>query len=75
MVADISTTDILVKMYGAFGRWGMAAGKMEVLLVVSGLDIDRSKKVQLVNNYVNIKEGDMGGGDGHENQTGQCDIY
>jgi hypothetical protein len=44
------------KSYGAFGRWGMAAGKVEVLLVVSGPDVDRSAEVYLVNMDVNIKE-------------------
>ena len=34
MVADAPTMDILGKMYGAFGEWGMVAGKAEVLLVV-----------------------------------------
>ena len=27
--------------YGAFGGWEMAAGKVEVLLVVGGFDVDR----------------------------------
>jgi hypothetical protein len=38
----------------------MAAGKVEVLLVVSGLDLDRGMEAKLVNMYVNIKEGGMG---------------
>ena len=27
-------------MYGMFSGWGMAAGKVEVLLVVGGFDVD-----------------------------------
>ena len=46
----------------AFGEWEMEAGKMEVLLVVSRIDVDRSAEAQLVNMYVNIKEGYIGGG-------------
>ena len=30
------------KRYGAFGEWKMTAGKVEILLVVSGLEVDRS---------------------------------
>ena len=37
MVADVSIMDSLGKSYRAFGEWGMVAGKVEVLLVVSGL--------------------------------------
>jgi hypothetical protein len=39
---DVPITDNLGKRYGAFGRWRIAAEKMEVLLVVNGLDMDRS---------------------------------
>jgi len=42
--------------YGAFGGWEMAAGKVEVLLVVSGLDVDRSEEAMIVNMCVNIKK-------------------
>jgi hypothetical protein len=31
-----------VKRYGVFGGWGKAAGEVELLLVVNGLDINRS---------------------------------
>jgi hypothetical protein len=40
----------------------MASGKVEVLLVDSGLDVDKSVETSLVNKYLNIKEGDIGGG-------------
>ena len=56
MIADVPTKDILGKRYG----WGMASGKVVVLLVFSGLYMDRNAEVQLLNMYVNIKEGDMG---------------
>ena len=36
-------------------------GKVEVLLVVSGFDGDRSTEALLVNMYINIKEGDLRG--------------
>ena len=42
MVADVPTTDSLRKRCGEFGGWEMAAGKVEVLLVVSGVDVDRN---------------------------------
>ena len=42
----------------------MAAGKVEVLLVVPRFDVDRDAEAWLVNKYVNIKEGDMGKGNG-----------
>ena len=34
-------------------RWGMAAGKVEVLLVVGGFDVDRGTEARLVNKDVN----------------------
>ena len=37
VVADVPTTDGLGKRHGTFSGWGMAAGKVEVLLVVGGL--------------------------------------
>ena len=42
----------------------MVGGKVEVLLVVSGFDVDRSAEAKLVNMYVNLNEGDMRGRDG-----------
>ena len=39
----------------------MAVGKVEVLLKVSGLDVERNAEAYLVNLHINIKEGDMGG--------------
>jgi len=42
--------------YGAFGGWEMAAGKVEVLLVDSWLDVDRSEEAMLVNMCVSIKK-------------------
>jgi hypothetical protein len=38
VVIDMPTMDSLGKRFGAFGGWGMAAGKV----VISGLDVDRS---------------------------------
>ena len=38
----------------------LAAGKMEVLQVIGGFDVDGGAEVRLVNKYVNIQEGDMG---------------
>ena len=42
-----------------FYTWGMAAGKMEVLLVVGGFDVDGGAEARLVNKDVNIREGEM----------------
>ena len=41
VVANVPTTDGLGKRYGAFGGRGMAARKVEILLVVHRLDVDR----------------------------------
>ena len=41
VVADAPTMDGLGKRYGTFSGWAMAAGKVEVLLVVGGFDVDR----------------------------------
>ena len=42
MVTGVPTMDCLKKRYGVFGGWGMTTGKVEILLVVSGLDMDRT---------------------------------
>jgi len=47
----------LGKRYGTFSGWGIAAGKVEVLLVVGGFDVDGGAEVRLVNN---IQKSDMG---------------
>ena len=57
VVAEASTTDGLGKRYGTFSGWGIAAGKVEVLLVVGGFDVDGGAEVRLVNN---IQKSDMG---------------
>ena len=64
VVANVPTTDGLGKRYRTFSGWGMAAGKVEALLVVGGFDVDGCADVRLVNKGVNIQEGDMGRGDG-----------
>ena len=63
VVPDSPTTDGLVKRYGTFIGWGMTAGKVEVLLVVGGFDVDGGAEIKLVKD-VNIQEGDMERGDG-----------
>ena len=63
MVAYAPTTDGLGKRYGTFSGGGMAAGKVEVLLVVGGFDVDGGAEARLVNIDVSIKEGDTGRGD------------
>ena len=52
------------KRNGLFNEWGMAAGKVEVLLVVGRFDVDRGAEARLVNKDVNIQEDDMGRKDG-----------
>ena len=42
IVAVVPTTNSLGKWYGTVGGWGMAAGKVEVLLVASEFDVGRS---------------------------------
>ena len=46
-----------------FSGWGMATGKVEVLLVVGGFDVCGGAEARLVNKDVNIQEGDIGRGD------------
>ena len=53
VVAYAPTTDGLGKRYGTFSGGGMAAGKVEVLLVVGGYDVDGCAEVRLVNKDVN----------------------
>ena len=60
VVVGEPTMDGLGKTYGVFSGWGVAAGKVEVLLVVGGFDVHGGAEVRLVNKYVNIQEGDMG---------------
>ena len=49
VVANPPTTDGLGKRYKTFSGWGMAAGKVEVLLVVGGFDVDGGVEARLVN--------------------------
>ena len=60
VVANAPTTDSLGERYRTFNGWGMAAGKVEVLLVVGAFDADGGTEARLVNKVVNIKEGDLG---------------
>ena len=64
VVANAPTMDGLEKRYGTFSGWGMPVGKVEVLLVVGGFDVDRGVEARLVNKDVSIQEGDIGRGDG-----------
>ena len=64
VVANAPTMDGLGKRYGMFSGWGMAAGKVEVLLVVGEFDVDKGAEARLINKDDNIQEGDMGRGDG-----------
>ena len=70
MVANVPTMDGLGTGYGVFDEWGMAAGKVEVLLVDCRFDVDRGAETRLVNKYANIKEGNMGREMVQINQTG-----
>ena len=51
MFADASAMDRVGERYGAFGGWGIAAEKFEVLLVFNGLDVDRSLACQHLCQY------------------------
>ena len=46
-VANVPTTDGLGERYRMFSGWGMAAGKVEVLLVVGGFDMDGGAEARL----------------------------
>ena len=71
VVANAPTTDGLGERYRTFCGWGMTAGKVEVLLVVGGFDVDRGAEARLVNKDVNIKEGDMGKGSCSPGKSGR----
>ena len=64
VVANAPNMDGLRKRYRTFSGCGIASGNVEVLLVVGGFDVDGGAEARLVNKDVNIKEGDMGRGDG-----------
>ena len=49
MVANVPTTDGLGERYRMFSGWGMAAGKVDIFLMVGWFDENRSAKVRLVN--------------------------
>ena len=44
----------LGKRYRTFSGWGMAAGKVEVLLVVGGFDVDGGSEARLDSKDVNM---------------------
>ena len=48
--------------YGMFGRSGVTAMVVEVLLGVGGFDVDRGVKMTVVNTDIAIQKSDMGGG-------------
>ena len=48
--------------YGVFGRSGVTAMVMEVLLGVGGFDVDRGAEMTMVNMDIDIQESDMRGG-------------
>ena len=49
--------------YGAFGRCGVTAMVMEILLGVGGFDVDRGAEMTVVNTDIDIQKSDLGGGD------------
>ena len=56
VVTNAPTTESLEKRYGAFSGCRMVVRKIEVLLVDSWLDVDRSEEAMLVNMCVSIKK-------------------
>ena len=62
VAANAPTMDGLGKRYRTFNGWGVAAGKVEVLLVVGGSHVDGGAKARLFNKDDNIKEDDLGRG-------------
>ena len=47
--------------YGAFGRSGVTAMVVEVLLGVCGFDVGRSVEMTMVNTDIDVQTSDMGG--------------
>ena len=64
MIADAPIMNCLGEKVWNIQWMGDNSCKSGGMLVVNGLDVDRSAESQLVNMYVNIKEGDIRGGDG-----------
>ena len=48
--------------YGVFGRRGVTALIVEVLLGVGGFDVDRGAEMTMVNTDIDVQKSDMGGG-------------
>ena len=62
MVTDTAPSSGKGVRYGAFGRSGVTAMVLEVLLGVGGFDVDRAAEMTVVNMDINVQESDMRGG-------------
>ena len=48
--------------YGVFGRYGVTAIVVEVLLGIVGFDVDRGAEMTVVNVDIDVQKSDVGGG-------------
>ena len=62
MVTDTATSTGKRVRYGAFGRSGVIAMVVELLLGVAGFNVDRGAEMTVVNTDTDIQKSDMGGG-------------
>ena len=61
VIADTAPSSGKRVRYGAFGRSGVTAMVMEVLLGVGGFDVDRGAEMAMVNANIDVQKSDMGG--------------
>ena len=62
LVADMAPSSGKGVRYGAFGGGGVIAMAVEVLLGVSGFDVDRGAEMTMFNMDIDVQKSDMGGG-------------
>ena len=61
MVTDTAPSSGKGVRYGAFGRCGVTAMVVEVVLLgVGGFDVDRGAEMTVVNTDINVQKSDMG---------------
>ena len=62
MVTDTAPSSGKGVRYGAFGRCGVTAMVVEVLLGVGGFHVDRGAEMTMFNTDIDVQKCDMGGG-------------
>ena len=62
VVADTAPSSDKRVRYGVFGRSGVTAMVVEILLGVGGIDVDKGAEITMVNTDIDVQKRDMGGG-------------